>query len=183
MIEALRDQDAGPTSEPARASRAREGLIALARPGDTATARANRRRRRHIVAAAIAGTTIGWYDFYQLGSVPAGLLVPAFVILLPDRAQLAIELGIACCCLLSASALVPPRRLLGTVAVLAGAGTASMVARTCWPVESDALIAMAADYHSPLWGWINNLSSVLSLVAPLLVWLAWLADRRRARAG
>jgi len=119
---------------------------------------------------------------YQLGSIPAGILVPAVSVLFPDRALFWIALGVVACCLVSASALLPPRRFLVTVALLSVLGAAFLVvAALSGRSGLAALVVQTVDGRSLLWQWVNNLGNVIALVS-VAVWLTtWIAGRAARR--
>jgi MFS family permease len=119
---------------------------------------------------------------YQLGSIPAGILVPVISVLVPGRALYWIALGVVACCLVSASALLPPRRFLVTVASLSAVGAAWLVvAALPGPSGLAAALTQTVDGHSMLWTWVNNLGNVIALVT-VAVWLiGWLGGRAARR--
>jgi MFS family permease len=121
---------------------------------------------------------------YQLGSIPAGILVPAVSVLLPGRALFWIALGVVACCLISVSALLPPRRLLAAVAMLAALGvTWLVVVVPTGPPALAALVLQAIDGRSLLWQWVNNIGNVIALLS-IGVWLVTgLANRVAQRRG
>jgi MFS family permease len=123
-----------------------------------------------------SGSALG----FQLGYVPGGLLVPVVAAFRPFGQPLAvIALGVVVCCVVSASALLPPRRLLAAVGVLGlVGGTGALLILASTTDVLGALMSLAADGHSTLWVWVNNLGAALGFVGVL----SWLGSRRRPRA-